>query len=238
MFTGHIQDTGTYRIARLELGELTVPAGTPMGGTVLPVNGFLIFHPHGTVLFDTGLGAEYPEYDRVLAPVRRSMQEALATYDAIATDVTAVVNCHLHYDHCGGNPSFPGIPTFVQARDHEAGVDLGYYVNERVNFPGVELRILDGEAEVLPGLRLIPTPGHTPGHQSMLIDDSDGLVILAGQAAYTVAEFVDPEREPARGARTAWDTRAFLDSIDRVNSLNPRRVYFAHDTSYWEPGRR
>jgi glyoxylase-like metal-dependent hydrolase (beta-lactamase superfamily II) len=237
MFTGRIANIGSYSIARLDLGTLTVPPGTPMGGRVLPVQAYLVFHPDGVVLFDTGLGEEYPVYDQTLTPVRRPLTEALAVHRVAPSDLAAVVNCHLHYDHCGGNPMFPGIPTFVQSRDYEAGPRLGYYVRERIDYPGVELRILNGEEEILPGIRVLPTPGHTPGHQSLQIEDTDGLVVLAGQAAYTVDEYLDPHQEPARGARTAWDTSAFLDSIRRLKLLSPGRVYFAHDSRHWKPDR-
>ena len=88
---------------------------------------------------------------------------------------------------------------------------------------------------MLPGLRLVPTPGHTPGHQSLVIDDEAGRVILAGQVAYTAAEFADPRAEPARGWKTAWNGDAFLGSIAYLRSLDPSRVYFAHDSECWQP---
>ena len=206
-----------------------------MGGQVLPVQAFLITHPQGVLLFDTGLGGEYPAFDRLLAPVRRSLEEALVASNVRLTDVQAVINCHLHYDHAGGNPLFPGIPIFIQAREHEAAGELAYLIPERVDFPGVDLRLLQGEAQVLPGVRVVPTPGHTPGHQSLVIEDRGGPVILAGQAAYTVAEFVDPEREPARGFKTAYNQEEFLKSLSHLRALKSQRIYFSHDERVWEP---
>ena len=206
-----------------------------MGGQILPVQAFLVTHPQGVLLFDTGLGAEYPAFDRLLAPVRRPLEEAFAASNVRLTDVQAVMNCHLHYDNAGGNPLFPGIPIFVQAREHKAAGELAYLIPERVDFPGVDLRLLQGEAQVLPGLRVVPTPGHTPGHQSLVVEDRGGPVVLAGQAAYTVAEFVDPEREPARGLKTAYDQHEFLKSLTHLRALKPQRVYFSHDERVWEP---
>jgi glyoxylase-like metal-dependent hydrolase (beta-lactamase superfamily II) len=236
VFSGHIDGVGKYQIDRLDLGELTVPAGTPLGGCSLPVNAFLVSHPQGRVLFDTGLGAAYPGFDRLLSPiVRRTLEEALAEVGFAAADITGVINCHLHYDHCGGNPLFPGIPIYIQVREYEARDQLNYYIAGRIEYPKANVQLLRGEEEILPGVRALPTPGHTPGHQSIVIADTEGAVILAGQAAYTVAEFLDPEAEPARGFRTAWDGQEFLRSVERLRALRPRRVYFSHDAGHWEP---
>lgn len=230
---GRIPNAGAYRISPLDLGTLTIPAGTPMGGRVLPIRAYVVQHAHGTLLFDTGLGAEYAEFDARLAPTRRVLAEELSALGVGPGDITCVVNCHLHYDHCGGNPLFPGVPIYAQRRDYDARDEIGWYVQGRVDFADVDLRLLDGDHTPLPGLRLVPTPGHTPGHQSLVVEDEDGAVILAGQVTYTAAEFADPKAEPARGWKTAWNGDAFLESIAYLRSLNPIRVYFAHDSEYW-----
>src|SRR3989304_4282119 len=77
------------------LGSLTVPPGTPMGGQVLPVRAFLITHPQGVLLFDTGLGAEYETYDRLLTPMRRQLEDALTGSILRLTAVQAVMSCPL-----------------------------------------------------------------------------------------------------------------------------------------------
>jgi N-acyl homoserine lactone hydrolase len=136
IFSGHIGGVGRFEISRLDLGSLTVPAGTPMGGTPLPVGAFLIDHPDGMLLFDTGLGDEYPVFDRLLAPtVRRSLEGALITSGVRPTDLKAVINCHLHYDHAGGNPLFPGVPIFVQEREYEAAGGLAYFIESASTSP-------------------------------------------------------------------------------------------------------
>lgn len=207
-----------------------------MGGATLPVQAFLVRHPDGVLLFDTGLGDEYPPFDRMLAPtVRRSLEEALLALDVRPGDLTAVIVCHLHYDHAGGNPLFPGVLILVQAREYEAVGELSYIIPDRVDFPGTELRLVRGDEEVMPGVRMVPTAGHTPGHQSLVIDDDEGAVVLAGQASYTVAEFVGPKAEPARGYKTAWDQDAFPNSLAYLQGLNPQRVFFSHDERFWEP---
>jgi N-acyl homoserine lactone hydrolase len=93
---------------------------------------------------------------------------------------------------------------------------------------------MQGETEIAPGIRAVPTPGHTPGHQSLVIEEQGGPVVLAGQAAYTVAEFLDPEREPARGLKTAFSGAQFLESLDYLRAIKPQRVYFSHDERVWQ----
>ncbi len=144
-----------------------------MGGTTLPVGAFLINHPEGMLLFDTGPGRRVstvrPAACSDSAPVLWRTRSSRS--DVRPTDVNAVINCHLHYDHAGGNPLFPGVPIFVQAREYEAAGELAYLIAERIDFPGADLRLVHGEEEVMPGVRVIPTPGHTPGHQSLVIED-------------------------------------------------------------------
>jgi len=236
MFSGQIDGVGPFQITPLGLGDLTIPEGTPMAGAVLPVRAFLLAHPQGLLLFDTGLGEEHPAFDRLLRPRRRRLDDALAATGVRMADIAFVTNCHLHYDHAGGNPLFPARPLFVQVAEYEAAGELAYFTPESITFAGADLRILQGETAILRGIRLIPTPGHTPGHQSLLVEARGGPVIVAGQAAYTAAEYRNPHREPARGLKTAYDGQAFLASIALLHALNPQRVYFSHDESTWEPG--
>ena len=111
----------------------------------------------------------------------------------------------MHFDHCGGNRLFPGIPIHVQRRELEAVREPDYTIPEWVEFEGATYVELDGEAEIVPGVRVLPTPGHTPGHQSVLVDTDDGLVVVAGDVAYRWEDF-DAAAGPllALGARRIW----------------------------------
>ena len=92
---------------------------------------------------------------------------------------------------------------------------------------------MDGETEVAPGLRLIPTPGHTAGHQSLVLESADGNVVLAGQAVQSRAEWEGATEPSASGASSAKDPR-YGESVARLRALAPIRVHFAHDGSVWE----
>jgi N-acyl homoserine lactone hydrolase len=176
--------------------------------------GFLhvVEHPQGRVLVDTGLIDSTPVLDEEWSP--------RFDLDAIPRDVVCVINTHLHFDHCGGNRLFAGTPIYVQRLEREAARAEDYTISEWVDFEGATYVELEGEQEVLPGLRVVPTPGHTPGHQSVLVETDDGLAVVAGDVAYTWSEFDDPANEAA----------AIL------TGLAPRRIWLAHERAPRDAG--
>jgi N-acyl homoserine lactone hydrolase len=95
--------------------------------------------------------------------------------------------------------------------------------------------VIEGEAEVASGLRVIPTPGHTAGHQSLVVDGTDGTIVLAGQALQSRLEWEGATEPSASGASTARDP-AYPNSVQRLMELGPARVHFAHDPEVWERG--
>ena len=224
-------------IKPLHLADVTLPAGTPRAGEVCPVYGFVVTHPAGAVVVDTGIGEGQPGIEALYRPVRRPLAEHLSALKIAPADVVLVINTHLHFDHCGDNRLFPGTPVLVQRAEYEAAQESAYTVPDWVNFPRARFQLLDGEAEALAGVTIIPTPGHTPGHQSVLLTTSDGPVIIAGQAAYTAEEYSNPERPHLRGLEMAWDRKKCLESLQRLRGLGPRLVYFSHDPTIWEAER-
>ncbi len=177
-----------------------------------PVFGWAIEGGDGTILVDTGMVDSTPELDAEWGPVLLPWPEL--------GDVVAVVNTHLHFDHCGGNRRFAGTPTYVQRTELAAAVAPDY-LEEWVSFPGESYVELDGDAELFPGVSVLFTPGHSPGHQSVLVETDDGLTVLGGDVTYSMRELID-------GA---------TPSILRIHELRPRRVYLAHHERPWEPER-
>src|SRR4029450_8371002 len=107
----------------------------------------------------------------------------------VPRDVAFVINTHLHWAHCGGNRLFPGLPIHVHARELADARSLdNYTIREWVDFDGATYVEHEGEAEVLPGIRLLPTPGHTDGHQSVLVATPDGLVVIGGDVGVWFGE--------------------------------------------------
>jgi glyoxylase-like metal-dependent hydrolase (beta-lactamase superfamily II) len=227
-------------VRRLDLGYFVRPAGETGGPQprVEPVLAYLVRHARGLILFDTGIGSGEPETEAHYRPRRRALQDALSSAGVSPADISLVVNCHLHFDHCGGNPLFAGKPILVQDIELATARRGGYTFEELLDFPGATYEELTGEAEVWPGVWIIPTPGHTPGHQSLVLRQSDGTVVLAGQAHDFTSHFASDQlaREAALdGLEQPLPT--YPHWLERLAEFDPRRVLLAHDCSVWEaPG--
>jgi len=227
-------------IRRLDLGYFIRPAsetgdlGTPRAEAVLA---YLVRHGDEVLLFDSGMGKD-PDVDAHYRPHRRDLVAALRGAGVGVGDVTRVVNCHLHFDHCGGNPLFAGRPIFVQKIELDTAQGDDYTLRQLVDFDGAAYEELGGEVEILPGIWIIPTPGHTAGHQSLVIRRSDGTVILAGQAHDFASGFA-----AGHLARLAEHDGAvaplppYHPWMDKLLEFDPQRILFAHDASVWMPSR-
>src|SRR5262249_53201109 len=131
----------------------------------------VIDHPDARVLVDTGfteLRPEVADFEARLFP--------LSEHDLDLAGVD--VNTHLHFDHCGGTHLFPGRPIYVQRQELEdARTQDGYTFPEWVDAPGVRYEPVDGEFELLPGLCLVPAPGHSRGLQVVVVETSGRPVV-------------------------------------------------------------
>jgi len=156
----------------------------------LPVFVWTIDHPSGRVLVDTGMIDSRPEVDD-MSPTPYP--------ENIPRDVAFVINTHLHFDHCGGNRLFPGVPIHVQARELADARTLDdYTIREWVDFDGATYVAHEGEVELLPGIRLLPAPGHTDGHQVVVVETDTGTNVLGGDVGYSFSELCSGTTEGQR----------------------------------------
>ena len=159
------ENTGMAEIVvrRVDFGYFVRPAEETGTGAprVEPCLGYVVDHPQGMLLFDTGMGS-HPEVDAHYRPHRAGLREALAAIGAGTSDISVAANCHLHFDHCGGNPLLGPIPVFVQAAELDAARQTQDYTLPEL-IEGSRFEPVTGETEVLPGVLLMPTPGHTAG---------------------------------------------------------------------------
>ena len=224
------------RVTPFLVSELRLPDAERelLGVEWWPSYGHAVEHPEGIILFDNGAGFGNAEIDATFSPRVRPVEDALDEAGISLADVTGAANCHLHFDHCGQNARLRGIPIFVQRSEWAMVHEPDFTVPEWIDVPGLTYELLDGEAEVAPGIRLVPTPGHTAGHQSLVVDGPDGAIVLAGQAVQSRDEWEGADGPEVSGRSSAPDPDAYAHSVDRLRSVGPIRVHFAHDPSVWQ----
>jgi glyoxylase-like metal-dependent hydrolase (beta-lactamase superfamily II) len=228
---------GSDDISRVVVGHYTMPEDSSLPHQKIVVVAYVIRHPDGLVLFDTGIAEGHQEAELRYHPiVRRPLGEALDSIGVALEDVAAIANCHFHLDHCGGNPLFPGIPIFAQESEYDAADSLDYTLPDVVRFDGAKLELHDGDADIFTGVRIVPTPGHTPGHQSLVIETRGGRVLIAGQATNDASEYARAQFAwQVRQAGTEETAPEVTEWITRVQEeFAPRTVWFAHDLAVWE----
>ncbi|HEX3274307.1 MAG TPA: MBL fold metallo-hydrolase [Gemmatimonadales bacterium] len=217
----------------------------------------LVEHPDGLVLIDTALGNKEPDKFLAIYGVENEglegatqLEDALATAGFLPQDVRLVINTHLHFDHAGGNTTldpeleqdprrhvrmtFPRATYVVQRGE----LEFARHTNERTrasylppNFEPIAAadrwRLVEGEAEIVPGIRVRPTPGHVPFHQAVLVSDRGETAAFVADLIPTAAHLPLPwimgyDLEPLR---TLESKRAIL----RQAAAEGWRLVFEHD---------
>jgi glyoxylase-like metal-dependent hydrolase (beta-lactamase superfamily II) len=219
-------------IVPLEMAEFRFADDEPLAGLMGVVMAYAVRHVAGILLFDTGFGFGNDEVEARYHPRARRLQEALSQSEIDVADVTAVVNCHLHIDHAGQNHLLPNVPIYAQPAEWQTAHETDYTILEWIDFPGARYELVAGDHDLLPGIRVIATPGHTAGHQSLVVETVIGRTILAGQAVYSCGEWTG-EPGAREGRSRAWNREAYDHSVQRLRDLEPARVFFGHDRRSW-----
>ncbi|HEX6867149.1 MAG TPA: MBL fold metallo-hydrolase [Candidatus Limnocylindrales bacterium] len=184
-------------------------------GERMPVYVHVIDHPAARVLVDTGMTELHP----LLADMEPRLWP-LSEQDLDLAGIDIVVNTHLHGDHCGGNHLFAGVPVYVQRQElDDARSRDDYTIREWLEAPGVRYVPVDGELELVPGVRLLPAPGHTRGSQVVVVETGGPPVVIGGDVAVWHGEFDEPPTEGRLRAR----------------ELDPELVWLAHEHEPWRP---
>lgn len=210
----------------------------PRGEWRLDFRCFAVRRPGGRfVLVDSGVGpAGSPASS--WAPVPGHLPERLAAAGIEPEDVDAVVLTHLHEDHFGWSVGLDGVPTFPRARYVLQRTEIAAlaeddaamtYIVEPLRRTG-QLHVVDGEVRMagrgraaVNSIGLVPTPGHTPGHQSVIVDGGRRRIVITGDVLVHAVQLANPEvayalegdQEAARRTRRellerAADERALL----------------------------
>jgi N-acyl homoserine lactone hydrolase len=231
-------------------GQFHTPAaglGMTGGRVAVPVPFYVIDHPEGVTLFDCGLHAAVGDADD---PYRRLLQSQdldvtfgsddtvtrhLERLDIDPARVRYVVLSHLHFDHAGGLHQVPNATIIVQRQEWAAGFDADlagrYFLPRRFYDLGHAVEQIDGEHDLFGdgAVTCIPSPGHTPGHQSLRVRSAEGDHVLVADACYH------------GGVVETRDFPSYSDHVAMNRSLDgllARReaatvMVFGHDPAQW-----
>lgn len=217
----------TYQVIALKMGSLTVDKASLVYGfaygerVTIPVWAAAIEGGGHRILVDTGIAD--PEWvEANVAPCRvlddETVPGALRHIGWQPEDVDIVINTHLHYDHCGWNRLFPHGRLFVSAKEWEGASDP--IPSQRGIYDGAwreggltyfHYTLTGDHHEVLPGVRLLATPGHSVGHQSVLVHTEEGTLAVSGDAINLIENL---ERNLPPGI--LYDTEAAYRSMQRL----------------------
>lgn len=255
--------TGVRRIVLLTLGHEQLPKSVSVHGAPAsermtePAPGVLLQTDGGWLLLDTGFNTAlirdpalyrryYPsvEYVPVLPGPGEPILEALDEVGIDIGDIHAVAVSHLHHDHAGGLKLFAGsVPVHAQRRELEYGMsnhpEPERHAMARVDYddPRIDWRLADGQQEIAPGVTAVPTYGHTPGHQSFMVE-LDASVGGGGFVfAFDAADLTENiEHELAIGGFIDVDPADTVEPIRRLKRLAAERDYTlvpGHDPVVW-----
>jgi len=205
----------------------------------IPILAYLIRTEDSTVLVDTSFdNPERPDL-KAAGYERAPGQELIAQLkkaDAELDDIDVVVNTHLHEDHCGNNKLFRNSRFLVQKEelrhafvpdDNEKDSNGPFYKRIDFDYP-LNYDAITGDYAVTKGVQLISTPGHTAGHQSVVVELDDRNFVIASDAVFVERNWKDAELPGL-----LYDPRSYVRSITRLKSVKNAFVYFSHDMDFF-----
>jgi len=224
---GHIRLPTSFFL-RGEEGEITIP-----------VTCYLIDHPRALVLFDTGLGGMHQRPQGTLPTGRydftddETIASRLQAIGVAPEEIQWIINSHLHHDHAGGNIHLPNATVVLQDAEWDyaySGIDRSY---SSADFDiGHKILKVRGEYDLFGDGTIValPTPGHTPGHQSLRVRTSSGEMLLAGDCC-GLRRSLDELRLPDK----CHNADLYIDSLKKLRSLRIQgtRIFFSHDPEFW-----
>jgi 4-pyridoxolactonase len=226
----------------LDGGSILVPHpsllwNVPGADVRIPCFSVLVEADDGLFLFDTGFDLEHTRrvlpFEEPEQTPEQTIPAQLALCGFEPSDVTTLVNSHLHFDHMGGNKLIRDAEVVLhekelaQARDHEPFEYFGYS-DRSWDREGARFRTVSGDVELAPGIRLFETPGHSVGHVSALV----GSMLFAFDVVATQRGL---EREIQSGFHI--DPVAGLRSIRRLKELaheHSAEIVLSHDAEAWQ----
>lgn len=239
------------RLYAMTCGWITMSLGSMLEGEkgriTVPIPSYLIDHPKGKVLFDSGMHLDSQrDVEGYLGAMARSfalqfgpgeeVSARLTLLDLDPREIRFVVNSHLHFDHAGGNAQLPDARLVVQRPEWEAAHEpdlierIGYLPKDYDT--GQDVLQVAGEHDLFGDgtVVCVPTYGHTPGHQSLRVRLEAGEVVLTGDACYLRRTL-----ENLHLPRILHDREEMIASLKTLRALEARgaRIFYGHDPEFW-----
>ncbi len=215
------------------------------GARIIGIQGYLVETNRGArILIDTGFPPEYAtNYASAAArdgldsfgtlidfSPRQTAAGQLTVLGLTPADITHVVLSHGHIDHVGSLPLFAHAPVLMTRAERQTAKPLYFGGESPVDWPDADYHLIDDVTDICPGLTVIPTPGHTAGHASVMVSLPDtGTVILAGDA-------LNRASEPQEGFPGVWDSAVARQSADQLFTLqagHKAMMIYGHDPVQW-----
>ncbi len=223
------------------LDQSAVNGKLPPGRLIeMPVWCFLVETEEGPFLIDTGMPDPFVNNPGYYNGTRREgrLVPNMTEDDRIVNilkrmgyqtgDIQAVISSHLHLDHSGGNGHFPRTPIIIQKSEFESAMGNDDYSPYECRLPDLKYQLIEGDYEPAPGIRILHTPGHAPGHQSVLVKtEKTGYVLLTLDVAYNKEIFENDLPFLSADARMASKSIRSLQKL--VRDVKPEVVFFGHD---------
>lgn len=189
------------------------------------------------ILIDTGFPDDYVTANRPGMERGPNVLQQLETLRIVPTDIDTVICTHLDIDHAGYHAAFPHAEFVVQhahladARGGNSRYDASRPYWDR---PELNYRTVDGDVELLPGLRLLATSGHVTGHQSVLVDLPETGPVLLAIDAVSIERAFTPDRVASPIDQNEAELRASTGKLlDLVEREHVALTIFHHDGAQW-----
>ena len=201
--------------------SIYLPDAPPDDRLDVPCYCYLLARPEACLLIDTGPDRELSARAdlAIVGEALPALRRALGRRSRTAGEVEAIIHTHLHYDHVQNDGFFPRAEIVVQRRElqwaRSEDADRFYVgVDTFADDYGARLRLVEGASDIRDGLTLIPSGGHTPGHQSIVVQTDEGMVCICGDVIPMQAntEIPAPSLDPiatasfmARAREAGWE---------------------------------